>query len=133
MSCPGPLPISDDVDGRTLRHTLHFRTAYASRRSKPNRGPRVRYTNPHRRTPGFRLVSPDKALAMIIMHDLYAYGPATPQQFAQWIGAPPGWAAEQFELHSRRPTKINFNERIGEILEGRPRLSVGTVTAGGHA
>jgi hypothetical protein len=30
-------------------------------------------------------------------------------------------------------TKINFNERIGEILEGKPRLSVGTVTAGGHA
>jgi hypothetical protein len=42
-------------------------------------------------------------------------------------------AAEQFELHSRRLTKINFNERIGEILEGKPRLSVGTVTAGGHA
>ena len=90
----------------------------------------LRYTNPHRRAPGFRLA---KALAMIIMHDLYAYAPATPQQFVQWIGAPPGWAAEQFKLHSRRPTKINFNERIGEILEGRPRLSVGTVTAGGHA
>jgi hypothetical protein len=70
---------------------------------------------------------------MIIMHYLYEYGPATPQQFTQWIGAPPSWAAEQFELHSRRPTKINFNERIGEMLEGKPRLRVGTVTAGGHA
>jgi hypothetical protein len=65
-----------------FRHTLHFRTAYASRRSKPNRGRRVRYTKPHRWTPGFRLVSPDKAVAMIIMHYLYGYGPATPQQFA---------------------------------------------------
>jgi hypothetical protein len=123
MSCPGPRPISDDVDGRILRHsgTLSiFRTAYASRRSKPNRGRRVRYTNPHRWTPGFRLVSPDKAVAMIIMHYLSAYGPATPQQFAQWIDAPPSWAAEQFELHSRRLAKINFNERIGEILEGKP-------------
>jgi hypothetical protein len=40
---------------------------------------------------------------------LYAYGPATPQQFARRIGAPPSWAAEQFELHSRRLTKINFD------------------------
>jgi hypothetical protein len=47
---------------------------------------------------GFRLASPDKAVAMIIMHYLYAYGPATPQQFGQWIGAPPSWAAERFEL-----------------------------------
>ncbi len=45
----------------------------------------------------------------MITRYLYAYGPATPQHFAQWIGAPPTWAAEQFERHSRKLTKINFD------------------------
>ena len=33
----------------------------------------------------------------------------TPQQFGQWIGAPPT-AAEQFERHSQKLTKINFDD-----------------------
>jgi Winged helix DNA-binding domain len=74
----------------------------------PNRGRRVTYTSPRRWTPGFSLSAPDTAIATIIRRYLYAYGPATPQQFAQWFGAPPRWAAEQFERRSRKLTKINF-------------------------
>jgi hypothetical protein len=73
----------------------------------PNRGRRVTYTNPRRWLPEFKPASEAKAIATLITRYLYAYGPATPQHFAQWIGAPPTWAAEQFERHSRKLTKIN--------------------------
>jgi DNA glycosylase AlkZ-like len=75
----------------------------------PNKGRRVTYTNPRRWLPEFKPASEDEALATVITRYLYAYGPATPQHFAQWIGAPPTWAAEQFERHSRKLTKINFD------------------------
>jgi hypothetical protein len=74
----------------------------------PNKGRRVTYTNPRRWLPGFRPAPEDEAISTVIRHYLYSYGPATPQQFAQWIGAPPGWAGEQFERHTQTLTKINF-------------------------
>jgi hypothetical protein len=75
----------------------------------PNKGRRVTYTNPRRWLPEFKPASEDKAIVAVITRYLYAYGPATPQHFAQWIGAPPIWAAEQFDRHSRKLTKINFD------------------------
>jgi hypothetical protein len=75
----------------------------------PNKGRRVTYTNPRRWLPGFKPASEDQAVGAVITRYLSAYGPATPQQFAQWIGAPAGWAAEQFERHDRKLTKINFD------------------------
>jgi Winged helix DNA-binding domain len=89
----------------------------------PNRGRRVTYTNPRRWTPGFRLASPDEAIATTITRYLYAYGPATPQQFAQWSGAPPTWAAEQFERHSRKLTKINFDGAPAWVSRGDTAVS----------
>ena len=103
-----------------FRHTLHFPDGV---RLTPEQAEPRASREVHESTPldsGIQAGLSDKVVAMIIMHYLSAYGPATPQQFAQWIDAPPSWAAEQFELHSRRLTKINFNERIGEILEGKP-------------
>jgi uncharacterized protein YukE len=75
----------------------------------PNKGRRVTYTNPRRWLAGCRPAPEEEAIATVITHYLYAYGPATPQQFGQWIGAPPTWASEQFERHSRKLTKINFD------------------------
>jgi hypothetical protein len=75
----------------------------------PNKGRRITYTNPHRWLPGFRPAAEEQAIATVITRYLYAYGPATPQQFGQWIGAPPAWASEQFERHSRKLTKITFD------------------------
>ena len=77
--------------------------------SDRNKGRRVSYTNPRRWLPGFSPAPEDEAIGTVITRYLYAYGPATPQQFAQWIGAPPVWAGEQFERHTRKLTKINFD------------------------
>jgi hypothetical protein len=62
-----------------------------------NRGRNVTYTNPQRWLPGFRPTDGPTALAEVVRRYLYAYGPATPQQFAQWLGAPRQWAAELFD------------------------------------
>lgn len=84
----------------------------------PNKGRRVSYTNPRRWLPGFRPAPLDEAIAAVITRYLYAYGPATPQQFAQWIGAPPAWASEQFERHSQKLSKINFAGTSAWVVRG---------------
>jgi hypothetical protein len=62
----------------------------------PNRGRNVTYTNPHRWLPGFRPDDGDAALRSLVARYLYAYGPATPQHFARWLGIPPPRAAQLF-------------------------------------
>lgn len=63
----------------------------------PNRGSKVTYTNPHRWLPGFQPTDRQTALADVVRRYLHAYGPATSQQFAQWLGVPQRWAAELFD------------------------------------
>jgi hypothetical protein len=58
----------------------------------PNRGRRVTYTNPE-----VVPVPKDAAVAGLVDRYLRAYGPATPAQFAQWLGAPVRWATQAFE------------------------------------
>jgi hypothetical protein len=89
----------------------------------PNRGRRVTYTNPRRWLPEFKPASEAKAIATVITRYLYAYGPATSQHFAQWIGAPPTWAAEQFERHSRKLTKINSDGTPGWLARGDTEMA----------
>jgi Winged helix DNA-binding domain len=84
----------------------------------PNKGRRVTYTNPRRWHPGFRPAPEDQAIEAVIARYLYAYGPSTPQHFAQWIGAPAVWAADQFERLSGRLTKINFDGRPAWVASG---------------
>jgi hypothetical protein len=84
----------------------------------PNKGRRVTYTNPRRWLPRFKPASEDEAIGTVIARYLYAYGQATPQQFAQWIGAPAAWAAEQYERHSRKLTKINFDGTPAWVANG---------------
>ena len=62
----------------------------------PDRGRRVTYTNPHRWLPGFRPADGEVALGALVARYLYAYGPATPQHFARWLGIPPRLAAGLF-------------------------------------
>ncbi|MET9576712.1 winged helix DNA-binding domain-containing protein [Streptomyces massasporeus] len=77
----------------------------------PNRGRKATYTRP---VPGDLETDPRGALAAFVHRYLYAYGPATPQHFARWLAAPPGWATALFgELASAG--------RIEEVLfEGTP-------------
>lgn len=62
----------------------------------PNRGRATTYTSPARWLPGFTPTAGPAALAELVRHYLYAYGPATPAHFAQWLAAPRRWAAELF-------------------------------------
>jgi len=62
----------------------------------PDRGRKVTYTNPHRWLPGFRPADGDVALRQLVLNYLHAYGPATPQHFARWLGIPPRYAAGLF-------------------------------------
>jgi Winged helix DNA-binding domain len=84
----------------------------------PNRGRRVTYTNPRRWLPNFRPRSHDDAIAKVIRDYLFAYGPATPQRFAQWIGAPPAWAIERFEQCQRQLAEVIFEGTPAWVVEG---------------
>jgi hypothetical protein len=66
----------------------------------PDRGRRTTYTSPRRWLPGFRPMPADEALGRLVNRFLRAYGPATPAQFARWLGAPAAWAATAFAQQS---------------------------------
>jgi Winged helix DNA-binding domain len=89
----------------------------------PNKGRRVTYTNPRRWLPGLKPASEDQAIGAVMIRYLSGYGPATPQQFAQWIGAPPAWAVEQFERHPRLLTKINFEGTPAWVASGDTEMA----------
>ncbi|MBB3076042.1 winged helix DNA-binding domain-containing protein [Streptomyces violarus] len=56
----------------------------------PNRGRKTTYTRPP------RAESVADALGTFVRRYLHAYGPATPQHFAKWLAAPPGWTTTLF-------------------------------------
>lgn len=77
----------------------------------PNRGRKATYTRPPIAgaapaadpaggtgggTGGGTVGGPDGALGTFVRRYLHAYGPATPQHFAKWLAAPPGWAGTVF-------------------------------------
>ena len=62
----------------------------------PDRGRNVTYSHPCRWLPGFRPADGAAALRTLVTRYLYAYGPATPQHFAKWLGIPSRYAAGLF-------------------------------------
>ena len=84
----------------------------------PNRGSKVTYTNPQRFLPGFAPVEGRKALTWLLKSYLYAYGPATPQHFAQWLGAPRSWATDLFNSLSGELEPIEFNDGQAWVVAG---------------
>ena len=68
----------------------------------PNRGPKVTYTSPRRWLSGFAPAPREEALAGVLRRYLYAYGPASPQQFGRWLGVSASWATRS--SHFRRST-----------------------------
>lgn len=62
-----------------------------------NRGRASTYTSPTRWLPDFAPMAGRAALAALVRSYLYAYGPATPAQFARWMGVPPAWATWLFD------------------------------------
>jgi hypothetical protein len=84
----------------------------------PNRGRKVTYTNPRRWLPGFRPADEQTALAEIVRRYLYAYGPATPQQFAQWLAAPRRWATELFDSLSGELQHVEVDGALAWLATG---------------
>ncbi|MFD8540749.1 winged helix DNA-binding domain-containing protein [Streptomyces rubrogriseus] len=74
------------------RQVLHRAGQCGALSFGPNRGRRVTYTRP----PHFTPLPPEEASRLLVRRYLYAYGPATPQHFARWLAAPPGWAKAQY-------------------------------------
>ena len=62
-----------------------------------NKGRNVTYTNPHRWLPGFQPAAGSEALRQLVHRYLYAFGPASAEHFARWLGVPPRAAREAFE------------------------------------
>lgn len=75
----------------------------------PNRGRKVTYTDPRRWLPGLSPAEGRSALAELVGRYLRAYGPATPQHFAQWLSAPRRWATELFDSLSDELERVDVD------------------------
>ena len=64
----------------------------------PDRSRRATYTSPRRWLPEIKPA--EAALAELVRRFLYTYGPATPTDFARWLGVSPTWAAALFGRQS---------------------------------
>jgi hypothetical protein len=84
----------------------------------PNRGRNVTYTNPHRWLPGFRPDDGEAALHALLARYLYAYGPATPQQFARWLAIPPRRAVELFDELAGELERVELDGAPGWVVAG---------------
>jgi nucleotide-binding universal stress UspA family protein len=64
----------------------------------PDRARRATYMSPSRWLPEMK--SAEAALAELVRRFLHSYGPATPADFAKWLGVTPAWAADLFARQS---------------------------------
>ena len=84
----------------------------------PNRGRKVTYTSPQRWLPGFQPAPAPAALAGLVRRYLHAYGPATPQQFAQWLSAPRRWATQLFDSLASELEQVEVDGRPAWVRAG---------------
>ncbi len=84
----------------------------------PDRGRNVTYTNPHRWLSGFRPSDGDAALRALLIRYLYAYGPATPANFAQWLAMPPRRAAGLFDATADELERVELDGTTAWTLAG---------------
>ncbi|HET6193258.1 MAG TPA: winged helix DNA-binding domain-containing protein, partial [Trebonia sp.] len=84
----------------------------------PDRGRNVTYTSPHRWLPGFRPADGDAALRALLTRYLYAYSPATPANFAQWLAMPVRRATELFGLLGEELERVELDGTPAWTLAG---------------
>jgi len=84
----------------------------------PNRGRKVTYTSPHRWLPGLRPADGDAALRALVRRYLRAYGPATPQHFARWLGIPPRHATGLFTRLAGELERVELDGEPGWTVAG---------------
>jgi hypothetical protein len=80
----------------------------------------VTYTSPRRWLPGFEPAPPEAALAGVLRRFLFAYGPATPQQFARWLGVSAGWATRCFEALGDEAEPVDLEGAACWTVGGTP-------------
>ena len=78
------------------RQVLHLAGMRGALCFGPNRGRKVTYISPRRWLPDFRAADADQAAAWAIRSYLHAYGPSTPQRFANWLTIPAARASRMF-------------------------------------
>ncbi|WP_049567814.1 winged helix DNA-binding domain-containing protein [Nonomuraea sp. SBT364] len=83
----------------------------------PARGRKVTYTSP---PDGFRPVAGDHGPLRAFLH---AYGPATPEQFARWLGVPKRWAVAQFATAGLE--EVSFAGSAAYVLAGDTGVPAG--------
>jgi hypothetical protein len=84
----------------------------------PDRGRKVTYTNPHRWLPGFRPADGGEALRALVTRYLYAYGPATPQHLAKWLGTSPRYAVELFGTLAGELERVELDGEAAWTIAG---------------
>jgi DNA glycosylase AlkZ-like len=90
----------------------------------PDRGRKATYTGPRRWLPGFRPAPAEEALAALVRRYLHAYGPATPQHFARWLGVPPDWSAGLFARQGDLE-EVDFDGTRAWITRGDGEAAIG--------
>jgi hypothetical protein len=78
------------------RQVLHVAGLRGALCFGPARGRKVTYTSPRRWLPGLRPAPAAAALAWAARSYLHAYGPATPERFANWLAIPAARGSEVF-------------------------------------
>ena len=76
------------------------------------------YTNPHRWLPAFRPAPGEAALAALVRGYLHAYGPATPQHFAKWLGISPRSATGLFGTLAAGLERVELDGEPGWTVAG---------------
>jgi Winged helix DNA-binding domain len=78
----------------------------------PVRGRKVTYTSPRRLLPGFSPAAEGPALSWAVRSYLHAYGPSTPERFANWLAIPASRGSEIFDSLAGELQQVD--------IEGRP-------------
>jgi hypothetical protein len=84
----------------------------------PSRGRNVTYTSPGSWLPSYQPGDAASAVPELIRRYLWAYGPATPAQFAIWLGAPRRWAAEAFGAMAGELQQVELDGSAAWLLAG---------------
>jgi hypothetical protein len=70
----------------------------------PNRGRKTTYTSPRRWLP--ELTPTTDAVPELLCRYLHAFGPSTPERFANWLNGPEAWARTLFESVDLEPVSV---------------------------
>ena len=84
----------------------------------PNRGRNATYTSPHRWLPDFRPEEGNSAVRSLLARYLYAYGPATPENFAKWLNISPRLSAELFDRSVNELDRVELEGTAAWVLAG---------------